>query len=68
MVIEKGYYARKNLEIEIVRSQGSANTIKQVGNGTAKVGFAELFILQVSISDTRIPQCSAAPRKNVNQN
>jgi NitT/TauT family transport system substrate-binding protein len=43
VAIEKGYYARENIEIEIVRSQGSANTIKQVANGTAQVGFADAF-------------------------
>jgi NitT/TauT family transport system substrate-binding protein len=43
VAMEKGYYARENIEIEIVRSQGSANTIKQVANGTAQVGFADAF-------------------------
>src|SRR6478672_6464493 len=38
VAMEKGYYARENLEIEIVRSQGWANTIKQVANATAQVG------------------------------
>jgi NitT/TauT family transport system substrate-binding protein len=43
VAMEKGYYARENIEIEIVRSQGSANTIKQVANGIAQVGFADAF-------------------------
>ena len=43
VAIEKGYYKRADLEVEIVRSQGSANTIKQVANGTAQVGFADAF-------------------------
>ena len=43
VAMEKGYYAAENLDIEIVRSQGSANTIKQVANGTAQLsGTAEL--------------------------
>ena len=42
VAMDKGYYARENLEVEIVRSPGSANTIKQVANRTAQLGFADL--------------------------
>ena len=46
VAIEKGYYARENIEIDIVRSPGSANTIKQVANGTAQFGFADALQLR----------------------
>src|SRR5947209_2093764 len=53
--MEKGYYARENLDIEIVRSQGSANTIKQVANGTAQVGFADAFAVVLGRANDDIP-------------
>jgi NitT/TauT family transport system substrate-binding protein len=55
MAIEKGYYARESLEIEIVRSQGSANTIKLVANGTAQVGFADAFAVVLGRANDSIP-------------
>src|SRR5258708_13500361 len=55
VAMEKGYYARENLDIEIVRSQGSANTIKQVANGTAQVGFADAFAVVLGRANAAIP-------------
>jgi NitT/TauT family transport system substrate-binding protein len=55
VAIEKGYYARENLEVEIVRSPGSANTIKQVANGTAQVGFADAFAVVLGRANDEIP-------------
>lgn len=55
VAMEKGYYARENLEIEIVRSQGSANTIKQVANATAQVGFADGFAVVLGRANDDIP-------------
>jgi NitT/TauT family transport system substrate-binding protein len=55
VAMEKGYYARENLEIEIVRSQGSANTIKQVANATAQVGFADAFAVVLGRANDEIP-------------
>jgi len=55
VAMEKGYYARENLDIEIVRSQGSANTIKQVANGTAQVGFADAFAVVLGRANDDIP-------------
>jgi len=55
VAMEKGYYARQNLDIEIVRSQGSANTIKQVANGTAQVGFADAFAVVLGRANDDIP-------------
>ena len=55
VAMEKGYYAREKLEIEIVRSQGSANTIKQVANATAQVGFADAFAVVLGRGNDEIP-------------
>ena len=55
VAIEKGYYARENLEIEIVRSPGSANTIKQVANGTAQIGFADAFAVVLGRANDEVP-------------
>src|SRR5258708_19666311 len=55
VAMEKGYYARENLDVEIVRSQGSANTIKQVANGTAQVGFADAFAVVLGRANDDIP-------------
>ena len=30
VALEKGYYARQNLDVQIVRGQGSADAVKQV--------------------------------------
>jgi NitT/TauT family transport system substrate-binding protein len=53
--MEKGYYAAENLDVEIVRSQGSANTIKQVANGTAQLGFADSFAVVLGRANDDIP-------------
>ena len=55
VAIEKGYYARENLEVEIVRSPGSANTIKQVANGTAQLGFADAFAVVLGRANDEVP-------------
>lgn len=55
VAIEKGYYARENLDIEIVRSQGSANTIKEVASGAAQVGFADAFAVVLGRANDGIP-------------
>src|SRR5947209_6794429 len=41
VALEKGYYARQNLDVQIVRGQGSADAVKQVAAGTAQIGFAD---------------------------
>lgn len=38
---EKGYYAKHNLEVNIVRGKGSADAVKQVAAGNAQLGFAD---------------------------
>src|SRR5262249_54289132 len=55
VAMERGYYARENLEVEIVRSPGSANTIKQVANGTAQIGFADAFAVVLGRANDDVP-------------
>ena len=38
---EKGYYAKHNLDVTIVRGKGSADAVKQVAAGNAQLGFAD---------------------------
>jgi NitT/TauT family transport system substrate-binding protein len=38
---EKGYYAKHNLDVDIVRGKGSADAVKQVAAGNAQLGFAD---------------------------
>jgi len=39
VALDKGYYAKHNLDVAIVRGQGSADAVKQVAAGTAQIGF-----------------------------
>src|ERR1041384_8643072 len=55
VAMEKGSYAAENLDVDIVRSQGSANTIKQVANGTAQLGFADSFAVVLGRANDDIP-------------
>lgn len=55
VAMEKGYYAAANLDVEIVRSQGTANTIKQVASGTAQIGFADAFAVILGRANDDIP-------------
>jgi NitT/TauT family transport system substrate-binding protein len=41
VALEKGYYRDAGLEVDIVRGQGSADAVKQIGAGSAQVRFAE---------------------------
>lgn len=43
VALEKGYYARENLDVDIVRSPGSASTVNLVASGKAQLGFADSF-------------------------
>ena len=36
VALEKGYYKAANLDVNIVRGQGSADAVKQVAAGTAR--------------------------------
>jgi NitT/TauT family transport system substrate-binding protein len=55
VAIEKGYYAEENIDVDIVRSQGSAAAIKQVANNTAQLGFADAFAVVLGRANDDIP-------------
>lgn len=41
VALEKGYYKAADLDVKIVRGQGSTDAVKQVAAGTAQIGFAD---------------------------
>jgi NitT/TauT family transport system substrate-binding protein len=55
VALEKGYYARENLEVSIVRGQGSADAVKQVAAGTAQLGFADTAAVILGRGNDQIP-------------
>jgi NitT/TauT family transport system substrate-binding protein len=55
VALEKGYYARQNLEVDIVRGQGSADAVKQVAAGTAQLGFADTSAVILGRGNDQIP-------------
>ena len=52
---EKGYYKAANLEVRIVRGQGSVDAIKQVAAGTATFGFADAGSVVLTRGNDKIP-------------
>ena len=55
VALEKGYYAKQNLEVQIVRGQGSADAVKQVAAGTAQIGFADAAAVILGRGNDQIP-------------
>jgi NitT/TauT family transport system substrate-binding protein len=55
VALEKGYYARQNLDVQIVRGQGSADAVKQVAAGTAQIGFADTAAVILGRANDQIP-------------
>lgn len=55
VALEKGYYKAANLEVNIVRGQGSADAVKQVAAGTAQIGFADLAAVILARANDKIP-------------
>jgi NitT/TauT family transport system substrate-binding protein len=53
--LDKGYYRDAGLEVKIVRSQGSADAIRQVGAGNATFGFADVGTLVLARANDQIP-------------
>src|SRR5262245_62000961 len=52
---EKGYYKSANLDVNIVRGQGSADAVKQVAAGTAQIGFADAASLILGRGNDGVP-------------
>ncbi len=55
VALENGYYAKQNLDVEIVRGQGSADAVKQVAAGTAQLGFADTAAVILGRGNDQIP-------------
>jgi NitT/TauT family transport system substrate-binding protein len=55
VALEKGYYAKQNLDVQIVRGQGSADAVKQVAAGTAQIGFADAGAVILGRGNDQIP-------------
>jgi ABC-type nitrate/sulfonate/bicarbonate transport system substrate-binding protein len=55
VALDKGYYAKQNLDVDIVRGQGSANAVKQVASGTAQLGFADTSVVILGRGNDQIP-------------
>lgn len=55
VALEKGYYAQQNLDVTIVRGQGSADAVKQVAAGTAQIGFADATAVILGRGNDQIP-------------
>jgi NitT/TauT family transport system substrate-binding protein len=53
--LDKGYYRDAGLEVKIVRGQGAADAIRQVGAGNAMFGIADAGILILARANDQIP-------------
>jgi NitT/TauT family transport system substrate-binding protein len=53
--LDQGYYRDAGLEVKIVRGQGSADAIRQVGAGNAMFGFADAGTLILARANDQIP-------------
>jgi NitT/TauT family transport system substrate-binding protein len=52
---EKGFYAKHNLDVDIVRGKGSADAVKQVAAGTAQIGFADAAAVILARGNDQVP-------------
>jgi NitT/TauT family transport system substrate-binding protein len=55
VAIEKGYYRDADLEVKVVRGQGSVDAIRQVGANNAMLGFADAGSLVLARGNDQIP-------------
>jgi NitT/TauT family transport system substrate-binding protein len=55
VALDRGYYRDAGLEVKIVRGQGSADAIRQVGAGNAMFGFADVGTLILARANDQIP-------------
>jgi NitT/TauT family transport system substrate-binding protein len=53
--LDRGYYRDVGLEVKIVRGQGSADAIRQVGAGNAMFGFVDAGTLVLARANDQIP-------------
>lgn len=55
VALEKGYYKEADLDVDIVRGQGSADAIRQVAAGSAQIGFADAAALVLARGNDQVP-------------
>ena len=55
VAIEKRYYKDADLDVKVVRGQGSVDAIRQVGANNAIVGFADAGSLVLARGNDQIP-------------
>ena len=55
VAIDKGYYKDADLEVKVVRGQGSVDAIRQVGANNAILGFADAGSLVLARGNDQIP-------------
>src|SRR5256886_16806366 len=55
VAIEKGHYKSADLDVKVVRGQGSVDAIRQVGANNAVVGFADAGSLVLARGNDQIP-------------
>jgi NitT/TauT family transport system substrate-binding protein len=55
VALDRGYYRDAGLEVKIVRGQGDANAIRQIGAGNAMLGFADPGNVILARANDRIP-------------
>ena len=55
VAIEKGYYKEANLDVNVLRGQGSAEAVKQVGAGNVTCGFADAASTVLARGNDNVP-------------
>ncbi|RAI44827.1 ABC transporter substrate-binding protein [Rhodoplanes roseus] len=55
VAIDKGYYKAADLDVEVLRGQGSADAIKQVASGNVTFGFADAGSLVLARANEGLP-------------
>jgi NitT/TauT family transport system substrate-binding protein len=53
--LDKGYYRDAGIDVKIVRGQGSADAVRQVGAGNAMFGFADATTMILARANDQIP-------------
>jgi len=55
VALDRGYYRDAGLDVKIVRGQGDANALRQIGAGNAMLGFADPGNVILARANDRIP-------------
>lgn len=55
VALDKGYYKAEGLDVNILRGQGSIDTVKKVASGAAVIGFADAGPLVLARANDNIP-------------